>query len=319
MRVRLVAASDLPPRVALDDDLLVHGDNLDVLPRLPDGAFDLIYIDPPFNTGREQRRASLRVVADDGRRSRRASAAAATARRRSASLAYADAFDDYVGFLAPRLRARAPRCSPTTARSTSTSTRARATTSRSTSTASSAASASSTSSSGPTTTAAKPRRRWPPKHDTILVYVKDPGGYHFDDRRGRPRARTWRPGSSAPEKAARGKRPTDAWWHTIVPTNGRERTGYPTQKPEGVVRRIVAASSRPGGWCLDFFAGLGHARRGRARARAGASCSSTPSRGDRRHVAAPGRRRSTTRCRCPGCSSRPRPSWRSGCRTARRR
>jgi site-specific DNA-methyltransferase (adenine-specific) len=65
------------------------------------------------------------------------------------------------------------------------------------------------------------------------------------------------PGLVGPEKAARGKRPTDTWWHTIVATNGRERTGYPTQKPEGVLRRIVSASSRPGGWCLDFFAGSG--------------------------------------------------------------
>ena len=65
------------------------------------------------------------------------------------------------------------------------------------------------------------------------------------------------PGLVGPEKAARGKRPTDVWWHTIVTTTGRERTGYPTQKPEGIVRRMVAASSRPGGWCLDFFAGSG--------------------------------------------------------------
>ena len=65
------------------------------------------------------------------------------------------------------------------------------------------------------------------------------------------------PGLVGPEKAARGKRPTDVWFHTIVPTNGREKTGYPTQKPEGVLRRIVSASSRPGGWCLDPFAGSG--------------------------------------------------------------
>jgi site-specific DNA-methyltransferase (adenine-specific) len=65
------------------------------------------------------------------------------------------------------------------------------------------------------------------------------------------------PGLVSAEKAARGKRPTDVWFHTIVPTNGREKTGYPTQKPEGVLRRIVAASSRPGGWCLDPFAGSG--------------------------------------------------------------
>ncbi len=65
------------------------------------------------------------------------------------------------------------------------------------------------------------------------------------------------PGLVTPEKAARGKRPTDVWWHTIVPTNSAEKTGYPTQKPAGIVRRMVAASSRPGGWCLDFFAGSG--------------------------------------------------------------
>jgi site-specific DNA-methyltransferase (adenine-specific) len=59
------------------------------------------------------------------------------------------------------------------------------------------------------------------------------------------------------EKAARGKRPTDVWFHTIVPTNGAEKTGYPTQKPAGVLRRLVAASSRAGGWCLDPFAGSG--------------------------------------------------------------
>jgi site-specific DNA-methyltransferase (adenine-specific) len=65
------------------------------------------------------------------------------------------------------------------------------------------------------------------------------------------------PGLVGAEKAARGKLPTDVWWHTIVPTNGREKTGYPTQKPEGILRRIVTASSRPGDWCLDFFAGSG--------------------------------------------------------------
>ena len=65
------------------------------------------------------------------------------------------------------------------------------------------------------------------------------------------------PGLVTAEKAARGKRPTDVWWHTIVPTNGAEKTGYPTQKPAGILRRIVAASSRPGGWCLDPFCGSG--------------------------------------------------------------
>jgi site-specific DNA-methyltransferase (adenine-specific) len=103
---------------------------------------------------------------------------------------------------------------------------------------------------------AKPRRRWPPKHDTILVYVRDPDGYWFDSN-AVEREPYMAPGLVTPEKAARGKLPTDVWWHTIVPTRGAEKTGYPTQKPEGIVRRMVSASTRPGDWCLDFFAGSG--------------------------------------------------------------
>ena len=103
---------------------------------------------------------------------------------------------------------------------------------------------------------ARTRRRWPAKHDTILVYVKDAGAYWFDSDEV-DREPYMAPGLVTPEKAARGKLPTDVWWHTIVPTNGREKTGYPTQKPEGIVRRMVQASTRAGDWCLDFFAGSG--------------------------------------------------------------
>ena len=67
------------------------------------------------------------------------------------------------------------------------------------------------------------------------------------------------PGLVGKEKAARGKTPTDVWWHTIVPTSGKEKTGYPTQKPLGVLRRIVAVHSEPGDVVLDFFAGSGTA------------------------------------------------------------
>ncbi|MCO5316299.1 MAG: site-specific DNA-methyltransferase [Solirubrobacterales bacterium] len=102
----------------------------------------------------------------------------------------------------------------------------------------------------------KSKRRWPAKHDTILVYVKDPERYHFDSA-AVDREPYMAPGLVTPEKAARGKLPTDVWWHTIVPTNGREKTGYPNQKPEGVLRRIVQASTEPGDRCLDFFAGSG--------------------------------------------------------------
>src|SRR5690606_36404146 len=100
------------------------------------------------------------------------------------------------------------------------------------------------------------RRRWPTKHDTILVYVKTPGGHVFnaDDIDREP---YMAPGLDTPEKDARGKLPTDVWWHTIVPTSGREKTGYPTQKPEGILRRIVQASGRPDARDRDRFAGAG--------------------------------------------------------------
>ena len=103
---------------------------------------------------------------------------------------------------------------------------------------------------------ARTKRRWPAKHDTILVYVKDVDAYHFNSEEV-DREPYMAPGLVTAEKAALGKLPTDVWWHTIVPTNGREKTGYPTQKPEGILRRIVQASTQPGDLCLDFFAGSG--------------------------------------------------------------
>ena len=224
--MRVLAATDA---LSLDDDLVVEGDNLAVLPRLPDGAFDLIYIDPPFNTGRAQVRGAGR---------------------------YDDAYDDYPAFLAPRLE-HARRLL--------------------------AAHGTLYVHLDPREShyvkvlldglfgrecflneivwaydyGARTKRRWPAKHDTILVYVRDRDAYWFDAE-AVDREPYMAPGlQRSPERAARGKLPTSVWWHTIVPTTSREKTGYPTQKPEGVVRRIVTASSRPGGWCLDFFAGSG--------------------------------------------------------------
>jgi site-specific DNA-methyltransferase (adenine-specific) len=240
--------------IDLAEDLLIIGDNAMVLPKLPEGAFDLVYLDPPFNTGRAQARHTLAVAADaDGDRigfgGRRYSS------RLLQTLSYDDAFTDYLGFLEPRLRAARDLLAP----------------------------------HGTLyfhidyreahyckllldeifgrgaflneliwtyDYGAKPRRRWPAKHDTILVYVRTPGAHHFDAD-AVEREPYMAPGLVSAAKAAKGKRPTDVWFHTIVPTNGREKTGYPTQKPEGVLRRIVAASSRPGGWCLDPFAGSG--------------------------------------------------------------
>src|SRR5213079_1289150 len=103
---------------------------------------------------------------------------------------------------------------------------------------------------------ARPRRRWPAKHDTILVYVKDAERYFFDGE-SVEREPYMAPGLVTAEKAARGKLPTDVWWHTIVSPTGREKTGYPTQKPVGIVRRMLQASTRPGDLVLDPFAGSG--------------------------------------------------------------
>ena len=103
---------------------------------------------------------------------------------------------------------------------------------------------------------ARTRRKWPTKHDNILVYVKDPQHYTFNVD-AIDRIPYMAPNLVGPEKAARGKLPTDCWWSTIVPTNSKEKTGYPTQKPIGIIRRIVTASSNPGDLVLDFFAGSG--------------------------------------------------------------
>jgi site-specific DNA-methyltransferase (adenine-specific) len=235
-------------------DAILLGESLELLPRFPDGCFQLIYIDPPFNTGRSQRRATLRTVADP-----RGDRVGFQGRRYASMLlresSYRDSFEDYLQFLAPRLQ-QARRLL------------------------------------GPEGTlyvhldyreahycklaldeifgrdcflneivwaydyGARTKRRWPAKHDTILVYVKDRARYFFDCE-AVDREPYMAPGLVTPQKAARGKLPTDVWWHTIVPTNGAEKTGYPTQKPEGIVRRIVQASTRPGEWCLDFFAGSG--------------------------------------------------------------
>jgi site-specific DNA-methyltransferase (adenine-specific) len=242
--------------LALDPgrDYVVEGDNLAVLGRLPTEGFQMVYIDPPFNTGHPQRRTTRRTTADvDGDRTGFGGRRYATTTVGSSS--YDDDRPDYLGFLRPRLQeahrvlARAGTmyvhldyrevhyvkvlmdeifsrpcflneivwAYDYGARSTS---------------------------------------RWPAKHDTILVYVKDPRAYHFDAAEV-DREPYMAPGLVTPEKVARGKLPTDVWWHTIVSPTGREKTGYPTQKPEAVVRRMVLASSRPGDRVLDFFAGSG--------------------------------------------------------------
>jgi site-specific DNA-methyltransferase (adenine-specific) len=236
------------------EDLVLLGDNLELMSGLDEGLFQLAYLDPPFNTGKRQRRRTLATVADpDGDRSGFQGRRYAT--RVVGESAYEDEFDDYLAFLEPRLLEVRRLLAET----------------------------------GTLYLhidyreahyvkvlldrlfgrecflneiiwaydyGARPRRRWPAKHDTILVYVKDPERYWFDAE-AVEREPYMAPGLVTAEKAARGKLPTDVWWHTIVSPTGKEKTGYPTQKPEGVVRRIVNASSRPGDWCLDCFAGSG--------------------------------------------------------------
>jgi site-specific DNA-methyltransferase (adenine-specific) len=237
------------------DDLLIAADNAEVLPHLPAGAFDLIYIDPPFNTGRLVRRRTLAVVADPGGGERTGFAGRRYRSQVVEDRSFEDSFGDYTGFLAPRLEhARRLLAGHGTLYVHLDQREVHATKllldeifGRD---------AFLNELIWAYDYGAKPTRRWPAKHDTILVYVRTPGAHHFDAE-AVDREPYMAPGLVTADKAARGKRPTDVWWHTIVPTNGAEKTGYPTQKPMGIVRRMVAASSRPGGWCLDFFAGSG--------------------------------------------------------------
>ncbi len=233
---------------------IIYGDNLPFLRTLPDGSIPLIYIDPPFNTGKAQARAQIQT-----RRSETGDRTGFQGRRyetiQLAVRSFADDFDDFLAFIEPRLREayrvlaadgslyfhidyrEAHYCKVLLdtifGRESFLNEIIWA-----------------------YDYGARTRRRWPAKHDTILVYVKDPDNYVFNTDEV-DREPYMAPGLVGPEKAARGKLPTDVWWHTIVSPTGREKTGYPTQKPLGVLRRIIAASSRPGDTVLDFFAGSG--------------------------------------------------------------
>jgi site-specific DNA-methyltransferase (adenine-specific) len=230
------------------------GDNLEVLQGWPSASFDLIYIDPPFNTGKVQSRTQIRAVRDEdgdrtgfqGRRYRTI---------RVGEKAYADSFTDYLAFLEPRLEEAYRLLKP----------------------------------SGSFFLhldyrevhyakvvldvifgresfineiiwaydyGARAKGRWSAKHDNILWYAKDPENYtyRYDDI---DRIPYMAPGLVGPEKAERGKTPTDTWWNTIVSPNGKEKTGYPTQKPLAIINRIIKVHTNPGDRVLDFFAGSG--------------------------------------------------------------
>ena len=231
------------------------GDNLPILQAFEDTSFDLIYVDPPFNTGKAQTHTRIRTVRDASGGDRTGFSGERYRTTRLGTRSFADSFDDYLAFLEPRLAEAHRLLSP----------------------------------EGSLFVhldyrevhyckvlldgifgrdcfqneiiwaydyGARTRKRWSAKHDSILWYSRDPTRYCFDFD-AMDRIPYMAPGLVGKEKAARGKTPTDVWWHTIVPTNGKERTGYPTQKPLGVLGRIVRVHSRPGHRVLDFFAGSG--------------------------------------------------------------
>ena len=236
------------------ENKIYFGDNITILKKLSDKSIDLIYIDPPFNTGKQQTRNQIKTV-----RSEKGDRTGFKGNRyetiKLGSQGYQDRFEDYLTFLEPRLKEAYRLLKP----------------------------------NGSLffhidyrevhyckvlldqifgrecflneiiwayDYGARTRKKWPPKHDNILWYAKDPGNYIFNYEE-IERIPYMAPGLVGEEKAKRGKLPTDTWWHTIVGTNSKEKTGYPTQKPLGIIRRIIQASSRPGDTVLDFFAGSG--------------------------------------------------------------
>src|ERR1700694_3156321 len=233
---------------------ILTGEALEELRRLPDGCAGLVYVDPPFNTGELRVQPRIRVMADpDGERGGFAGRRYQV--QRTPGDSFEDSFGDYMAWLRPRLEETRRILAPY----------------------------------GTLYLHIDPReshyckvlldgifgrscflneliwaydygarttRRWAAKHDVILVYVRDRRRYHFDSS-SIDRVAYMAPSLQTPERAARGKLPTDVWWNTIVPTTSRGRTGSPTQNPLAILRRIVAASSRPGDLVVDWCAGSG--------------------------------------------------------------
>jgi site-specific DNA-methyltransferase (adenine-specific) len=234
-------------------DQVFLANNLEILKKIPSGSVQLVYIDPPFNTGKTQKRESIKTVRSDSG-ARKGFKGQSYESIRESVTSYNDSFTNYWEFLSPRLEEAWRILNDTGtlylhldyrevhyakvmldglfgrdnflneiiwaydygARST---------------------------------------KKWPAKHDNILVYSKS-SNYFFNSEEV-DREPYMAPGLVTPEKAEKGKLPTDVWWHTIVSPTGKEKTGYVTQKPEGILRRIVMASSRPGDLVVDFFAGSG--------------------------------------------------------------
>jgi site-specific DNA-methyltransferase (adenine-specific) len=234
---------------------IVLADNLDFLKKsVANETVDLIYIDPPFNTGKDQVRRTVKATRSEqgahlgfgGHRYQRTV---------TASSRYNDAHQDYLAFLDPRLREAHRTLAPHGSIYLHLDYREVH-----------YAKVLMDAIFGRDSFlneiiwaydyGGRPVDRWPAKHDNILLYAKNKGSHYFNQE-AIERIPYMAPGLVGPDKAARGKLPTDTWWHTIVPTNSREKTGYPTQKPLGVITRILQASSKPGDIVLDFFAGSG--------------------------------------------------------------
>ena len=233
---------------------IILGDNAEVLPTLPDRFAELIYIDPPFNSGKRQTRKRLRVSRDD-LATRRGFGGRAYRVEAVGESGYADSFADYAAFLLPRIEASL-RC---LADDGSLFVHLDAREVHYVKVALDALLGRSSFMNEIIWAydfGGRSKTRWPSKHDSLLWYAKNPKKYVFNYA-AIDRIPYLAPGLVGPEKAARGKTPTDVWWQTIVPTSGREKTGYATQKPLAVLERIVRVHTRPGATVLDFFAGSG--------------------------------------------------------------
>lgn len=233
---------------------VIFGDNLPILKSMPDASVQLIYIDPPFNTGRVQTRGVTTT-----RRSDDSNRVGFKGQRyeivRETVLSYDDSFGDYWSFLEPRLEEAWRLLNDTGTLYLHLDYR-EAHYAKVLLDALFGRDCFLNELIWAYDYGAKAKNRWPAKHDTILVYVKNPKTYYFDSS-AVDREPYMAPGLVTEEKAALGKLPTDVWWHTIVSPTGKEKTGYPTQKPLGVLRRIIQASSKPGDVVLDFFGGSG--------------------------------------------------------------
>jgi site-specific DNA-methyltransferase (adenine-specific) len=236
------------------ENTLYFGDNLTVLKQISDSSVQLVYIDPPFNTGREQHRSKVTTKRNnEGNRIGFKGERYETVK--STVLSYDDQFANYWEFLEPRIEEAFRVLSNSGTLYLHLDYRE-----------AHYAKVLLDALFGPECFlneiiwaydyGGKSKSRWPAKHDTILVYVKHPKNYYFNSEEV-DREPYMAPGLVTPEKIERGKLPTDVWWHTIVSPTGKEKTGYPTQKPVGILRRIIQASSKPGDVVLDFFAGSG--------------------------------------------------------------